>query len=73
GLDLAGLQALLTVNTVSRFLGAPLVPFDLVVVSTTAPPIPEPSTWAMATLSLGGLLALCWRGRQRTIAARVEC
>ncbi|REJ69106.1 MAG: hypothetical protein DWQ31_05715 [Planctomycetota bacterium] len=63
GLDLAGLQALLTVNQVSRSLGAPLVPFDLVVVSTSAPVVPEPATavlWAIALLALGG-----WRWRAR--------
>ena len=56
GLDLAGLQSLLTVNQVSRSLGAPLVPFDLVVLNA-GPVVPEPSTWALGALALAGLVA----------------
>lgn len=59
GLDLAGLTALLSTNTVSRSLGAPLVPFDLVVLG---PAVPEPSTWVMAAL---GLLGLTFMARRR--------
>ncbi|REJ69816.1 MAG: hypothetical protein DWQ31_03280 [Planctomycetota bacterium] len=53
GLNLAGLQSLLTVNQVSRSLGAPLVPFDLIIVGGAA--VPEPSTYV---LSLGAFLVL---------------
>ncbi|REJ66854.1 MAG: hypothetical protein DWQ31_13050 [Planctomycetota bacterium] len=60
GLDLAGLQALLTVNQVSRSLGAPLVPFDLVVLGGA--PVPEMSTLALGAL---GLLALTLFGLRR--------
>lgn len=52
GLSLAGLSALLTENTVSTGLGAPLVPFDLVVLG---PAVPEP---AAMVLALFGLFAL---------------
>lgn len=56
GLDLAGLNALLTENTVSTGLGAPLVPFDLVV---SGPAVPEPSAAVLAaSAGLAGLLAL---------------
>ncbi|REJ69134.1 MAG: hypothetical protein DWQ31_05450 [Planctomycetota bacterium] len=54
GLDLAGLQALLTVNQVSRSLGAPLVPFDLVVLSS-GPVVPEPTTLTMFAVALATL------------------
>ncbi|REJ68253.1 MAG: PEP-CTERM sorting domain-containing protein [Planctomycetota bacterium] len=68
GLDLAGLQALLTVNTVSVALGAPLVPFDLVVLSTTTTggtaPIPEPSTFLLTGLGMVGLGLYSWRRRR---------
>ncbi|REJ87539.1 MAG: choice-of-anchor B family protein [Planctomycetota bacterium] len=66
GLDLAGLQALLTVNQVSRSLGAPLVPFDLVVLSA-GPPVPEPATWTLAALGMGslGVFSLLRRRRRR--------
>ncbi|REJ65086.1 MAG: hypothetical protein DWQ31_19545 [Planctomycetota bacterium] len=66
GLDLAGLQALLAVNQVSRSLGAPLVPFDLVVLGT---PVPEPATWAMAALALV-LLPLARAVRRRSPAGQ---
>ncbi|REJ93955.1 MAG: hypothetical protein DWQ35_09295 [Planctomycetota bacterium] len=63
GLDLAGLQALLTVNQVSRSLGAPLVPFDLVVLSS-GPVVPEPSTYTMTALAIL-VLGLYGCGRRR--------
>ncbi|REJ69814.1 MAG: PEP-CTERM sorting domain-containing protein [Planctomycetota bacterium] len=56
GMDISELFALLSVNQVSRSLGTPLVPFDLIVV------VPEPSTYAMACLSLAALGLL---GRRR--------
>ena len=56
GLDLAGLGSLLSINEVSRSLGAPVVPFDLVVLG---PAVPEPSTAILAaTAGLAGLMAL---------------
>jgi len=60
GLDLAGLAGLLTENTVSTGLGAPLVPFDLVVLG---PVVPEPTTFSMATVGLVALGLLGWRRR----------
>jgi len=51
GLDLAGLSALLAENEVSRYLGAPLVPFDLVVLGA----VPEPSTFLLAIPAFFGL------------------
>ena len=66
GLDLAGLQALLTVNQVSRSLGAPLVPFDLVVVSTSAPVVPEPATAVLSLFTFAALGLLRWRLRRQT-------
>ncbi|REJ67087.1 MAG: hypothetical protein DWQ31_11530 [Planctomycetota bacterium] len=62
GLDLAGLTALLSVNQVSRFLGAPLVPFDLVVLGAT--PVPESSSFALASAALAGLLLVRRRRRR---------
>jgi len=53
GMDLAALSAFLTENTVSTGLGAPLVPFDLVVVGGAA--VPEPATLVMALAGLVGL------------------
>ncbi|REK29046.1 MAG: PEP-CTERM sorting domain-containing protein [Planctomycetota bacterium] len=72
GLDLAGLTSLLTVNTVSRSLGSPLVPFDLQVVN---PPttsggadgvVPEPSTYAMSLLGIAALGLYSWRRRRQS-------
>lgn len=60
GLDLAALTALLTTNEVSRSLGAPLVPFDLVVVGGVS--VPEPASLAM---SVTGLLFFVLVGRYR--------
>lgn len=59
GMDLGDLTAFLTDNTVSTGLGAPLVPFDLVVLG---PAVPEPATIAMALL---GLFGLAFVGRRR--------
>ncbi|REJ69108.1 MAG: PEP-CTERM sorting domain-containing protein [Planctomycetota bacterium] len=41
-------------------LGAPLVPFDLLVIPapTGAPAVPEPTTAALAVLALAGLLGI---------------
>ncbi|REJ68721.1 MAG: hypothetical protein DWQ31_07050 [Planctomycetota bacterium] len=64
GLNLAGLQALLTVNQVSRSLGAPLVAFDLVVLN--APTVPEPSAIWMAAVAV---VALALLGARRRHAA----
>ncbi|REJ67885.1 MAG: hypothetical protein DWQ31_09940 [Planctomycetota bacterium] len=61
GLDLAGLQALLTGNQVSRSLGAPLVPFDLVVLG---PAIPEPTSIALGLLGVLMLVGHRWRVRR---------
>ena len=62
GMDLAAFSALITVNTVSTELGSPLVPFDLVVLSTTG--VPEPATLAMSAMGLLGMALLAWRRRQ---------
>jgi len=62
GMDLAALSAFLTDNTVSTGLGAPLVPFDLVVVGGAV--VPEPATIAMALFGLVGL-GLVARRRRR--------
>lgn len=57
GLALSGVNALLSTNEVSRSLGSPIVPFDVVVVG--GPAVPEPTTVALAaTAGLAGLLAL---------------
>jgi len=53
GMDLTALSAFLTENTVSTGLGAPLVPFDLVVVGGTV--VPEPATWTLAAMAVFGL------------------
>jgi len=62
GMDLAALMAFLTDNTVSTGLGAPLVPFDLVVVGGTV--VPEPATVAMALFGLIGLGLFAYRRRR---------
>jgi len=64
GMDLAALMAFLTDNTVSTGLGAPLVPFDLVVVGGAV--VPEPATVAMALFGLIGLGLFAYR-RRRTV------
>ena len=61
GLDLTGLTALLSTNEVSRSLGSPIVPFDLVVLS---PAVPESSTYAMAAFGLLGLGLYGWRRKR---------
>ncbi len=61
GLDLSGLQSMLTVNSIVQNLGGPQVPFDLVVLG---PAVPEPSTAILAaTAGLAGLSALRKRRR----------
>jgi len=62
GMDLAALMAFLTDNTVSTGLGAPLVPFDLVVVGGAV--VPEPATVAMALFGLVGLGLFAYRRRR---------
>jgi len=62
GLDLAALSALLTTNQVSRSLGAPLVPFDLVVIGAA---VPEPSALFVSLIGLAGLLLTAVRRSRR--------
>jgi len=65
GLDLAGLSTLLSTNQVSRALGSPLVPFDLVVLG---PAVPEPSSFYLALVTLS--LSMLARGVIRRPRAR---
>jgi len=60
GMDITELFNFLSVNTVSTGLGAPLVPFDLIVIPA---PVPEPSTYVMAVFGLLGLGLYGWRRR----------
>jgi len=64
GLDLAALMALLSENTVSTGLGAPLVPFDLVVLG---PAVPEPAAVMLTAVALLGLAAMGARRRKRAV------
>ncbi len=67
GLDLTGLQSLLSVNSIVRGLATPQVPFDLVIVDGPIDPppvVPEPSTYAMAFMGLGAIGFYGWRRRK---------
>lgn len=63
GMNITELFTLLDVNQVSTGLGAPLVPFDLVVIGDT-PAVPEPSTYAMAMFGLLGFTLYRWRRKR---------
>lgn len=65
GMDLAALSAYLTTNEVSTSLGAPVVPFDLVI-SPAA--VPEPSAIIMGAMSLLGAVFVWWRRRGKVKA-----
>ena len=70
GMNLAALTAYLIVNDVSRSLGAPVVPFDLVVLST-GPAVPEPATVVLSVFGLIGLGFVTYRKgayRRRRVA-----
>ena len=66
GLNLAGLTALLTVNNASTSLGAPVVPFDLHIITGGGTDVvtPEPATFAMAAMGLLGMGLYTWRRRR---------
>jgi len=61
GMNITDLFNFLSVNTVSTGLGAPLVPFDLIVIGS---PVPEPSTYVMAAMGLFTLGYFGWRRRR---------
>ena len=63
GMNLAALTAYLTVNDVSTSLGAPVVPFDLVVLST-GPAVPEPATVLLSVFGLLGMAMVASRRRR---------
>jgi len=63
GMNLTGLQSLLTVNSIILSLGGPQIPFDLVVIND-APPVPEPAAIAMAAMGLLGIGLIGWRRRR---------
>lgn len=63
GLDLSSLTALLSTNEVSTSLGAPVVPFDIVVLSGAV--VPEPSTVMLAAIGLIAIGACTLRRRRR--------
>ncbi|REJ88091.1 MAG: PEP-CTERM sorting domain-containing protein [Planctomycetota bacterium] len=54
GMNITELFDLLSTNQVSRSLGSPLVPFDLIVIPV---PVPEPSTLVLSGLALAALAA----------------
>ncbi len=61
GLDLTGLQSMLTVNSIVLTLGGPQLPFDLVVLGGA---VPEPSAlWLALTGLVGLILNAVHRGR----------
>ena len=71
GMNLAALTAYLTVNDVSTSLGAPVVPFDLVVLSNTGGDLPEPAAVVLSVFGLIGMGAVTWRKgayRRRPVA-----
>jgi len=65
GMNLATLTGFLTDNTVSTGLGAPLVPFDLVVDGLPGGVVPEPSTYVMAGMGLVAMGLFSWRRRKQ--------
>lgn len=62
GMNLAALSAYLTVNQVSTSLGAPVAPFDLVVLSS-GPAVPEPATLLLSAFAMLGLGVMAARRR----------
>ena len=65
GMDLAALTAYLTVNNVSRSLGAPVVPFDLVVLGAA---VPEPAAVTLGGISFLALFGLAYARMMRRYA-----